>query len=199
MKKELRYLILVVVIVVVAGAVVYFYKFAPEDEEVAVAPTSEDTTTADTNDSDLPVVDGSTAGTDVPGGDLQGNPQAAEPAEQQPPQPLRSFDTEEGVKVEIFQEGEGDEAVAGKTVVVHYAGILTDGTLFDTSLERDPFAFVLGSGQVIPGWDIGVAGMKIGEIRRLTIPSELGYGARGAGGAIPPNADLIFDVELLAT
>jgi FKBP-type peptidyl-prolyl cis-trans isomerase FkpA len=101
--------------------------------------------------------------------------------------------------------GTGAEATAGKTVSVHYTGWLYDpktadhhGTKFDSSKDRgDPFSFKLGAGQVIRGWDQGVAGMKIGGTRTLVIPSELGYGARGAGGAIPPNATLVFDVELL--
>lgn len=94
--------------------------------------------------------------------------------------------------------GTGDEAVAGKRVTVHYTGWLTDGTKFDSSKDRgQPFTFQLGGGQVIKGWDQGVAGMKVGGIRKLTIPSDLGYGARGAGGVIPPNATLVFEVELL--
>ena len=94
--------------------------------------------------------------------------------------------------------GEGDEAVAGKTVLVHYSGWLEDGTKFDSSLDRNqPFGFNLGAGQVIRGWDQGVAGMKVGGKRKLTIPPDMGYGAAGAGGVIPPNATLIFEVELL--
>ncbi|MFV2004533.1 MAG: FKBP-type peptidyl-prolyl cis-trans isomerase [Gammaproteobacteria bacterium] len=94
--------------------------------------------------------------------------------------------------------GEGDEAIAGQTVEVHYTGWLTDGTKFDSSLDRDKtFSFKLGGGQVIAGWDQGVAGMKIGGSRKLTIPPELGYGERGAGGVIPPNATLVFKVELI--
>ena len=100
--------------------------------------------------------------------------------------------------------GKGSEAVVGKTVYVHYTGWLHEpkapkqqGKQFDSSIGRGPFYFQLGAGRVIKGWDEGVAGMKVGGKRTLVIPPELGYGARGAGGVIPPNATLVFDVELL--
>ncbi|WP_394707583.1 FKBP-type peptidyl-prolyl cis-trans isomerase [Sedimenticola selenatireducens] len=106
--------------------------------------------------------------------------------------------TDSGLKYDDMVEGEGAVAAAGQRVVVHYTGWLTDGRKFDSSLDRnDPFTFSLGAGQVIRGWDEGVQGMKIGGKRKLTIPPQLGYGARGAGGVIPPNATLVFEVELL--
>jgi len=102
------------------------------------------------------------------------------------------------LKIEDLTVGTGDEAVAGKKVTVNYAGTLEDGTKFDSSYDRGaPFSFNLGAGEVIQGWDNGVAGMKVGGKRKLTIPSFLGYGERGAGDAIPPNSTLIFEIELL--
>ena len=101
--------------------------------------------------------------------------------------------------IEDVKIGTGMEAKSGGRVSVHYVGTLTDGTKFDSSRDRgQPFEFHLGAGQVIQGWDIGVAGMKVGGLRKLTIPPEEGYGARGAGGVIPPNATLLFEVELIA-
>jgi len=104
----------------------------------------------------------------------------------------------QGVQIEILKEGAGAVAKKGDTVAVHYVGVLENGTKFDSSVDRGtPFEFTLGAGQVIPGWDIGVEGMKVGEARRLTIPPELAYGSSGAGNVIPPNATLIFEVQLL--
>ncbi len=106
--------------------------------------------------------------------------------------------TDSGLKYEDLAEGEGPEAKAGQQVKVHYTGWLTDGSKFDSSLDRNaPFSFPLGGGRVIRGWDEGVQGMRVGGKRRLTIPPQLGYGAAGAGGVIPPNATLVFEVELL--
>lgn len=106
--------------------------------------------------------------------------------------------TASGLQYRDDQEGTGTTATRGKLVSVHYTGRLTDGTKFDSSRDRgEPFRFPLGAGMVIRGWDEGVAGMKVGGKRTLLIPPELGYGARGAGGVIPPNATLVFDVELL--
>ena len=105
---------------------------------------------------------------------------------------------QDGLKYTDEQIGTGAVATAGKTAVVHYTGWLLDGTKFDSSRDRNqPFSFPLGAGQVIKGWDEGVAGMKVGGKRTLIVPPALGYGARGAGGVIPPNATLKFDVELL--
>ncbi len=107
--------------------------------------------------------------------------------------------TDSGLKYEDTIEGEGEVAEAGQNVSVHYTGWLTDGSKFDSSKDRNqPFQFPLGGGRVIRGWDEGVQGMKVGGTRKLTIPPQLGYGATGAGGVIPPNATLVFEVELLS-
>ncbi len=108
----------------------------------------------------------------------------------------QNMDTQLKIEDEVI--GTGVEAVAGKKVTVNYIGTLTDGTKFDSSYDRGtPFSFNLGAGEVIKGWDQGVVGMKVGGKRKLTIPPSLGYGAAGAGGVIPGNATLIFEVELL--
>ena len=106
--------------------------------------------------------------------------------------------TVSGLIIDDITIGAGEVATAGQNVTVHYTGWLTDGSKFDSSKDRnDPFVFGLGQRQVIAGWDEGVQGMEVGGKRKLTIPPALGYGARGAGGAIPPNATLVFEVELL--
>lgn len=104
------------------------------------------------------------------------------------------------LKIEKLADGTGDRMTKkGDTISVHYTGTLTDGTKFDSSLDRGtPFSFTVGGGQVIAGWDQGLLDMKVGEKRRLTIPASLGYGSRGAGGVIPPNATLIFETELVS-
>ncbi len=111
---------------------------------------------------------------------------------------MAEITTASGLIYEDSVEGTGAEAKAGHFVTVHYTGWLTNGDKFDSSKDRnDPFQFPLGRGRVIKGWDEGVQGMKIGGTRKLTIPAHLGYGAYGAGGVIPPNATLVFEVELL--
>jgi FKBP-type peptidyl-prolyl cis-trans isomerase len=106
--------------------------------------------------------------------------------------------TDSGLQIIEIEAGSGDEVQAGQTAVVHYTGWLADGTKFDSSVDRgQTFAFPLGAGRVIPGWDEGVAGMKVGDKRRLVLPPDLAYGERGSPPLIPPNAELTFDVELL--
>jgi peptidylprolyl isomerase len=109
----------------------------------------------------------------------------------------KTVTTASGLKYTDVKVGSGASPVKGKQVKVHYTGTLENGKQFDSSVGKQPFSFVIGVGQVIPGWDEGVMGMKVGGKRKLIIPSKLGYGAAGAGSAIPPNATLLFDVELL--
>ncbi len=124
---------------------------------------------------------------------------AEEPkAEEAPAEEPKEVATESGLKYIDLKVGDGASPEAGKMVTVHYTGWLENGTKFDSSVDRgQPFVFPIGMGRVIRGWDEGVMSMKIGGKRKLIIPAELGYGARGAGGVIPPNATLIFEVELL--
>jgi len=109
-----------------------------------------------------------------------------------------NMETVSELKIETLVDGSGVEAKAGDTVSVHYTGTLLDGTKFDSSVDRGvPFEFNLGAGEVIKGWDQGVAGMKVGEKRKLTIPSDLAYGSSGAGPIIKPNSTLVFEVEMM--
>lgn len=116
--------------------------------------------------------------------------------EQEENMPL-SYDIQ-GMKIEILEQGTGETAKPGDTVTVNYVGTLQDGTKFDSSIDRgQPFHFTLGQNSVIKGWELGVVGMKVGEKRKLTIPPELAYGPSGAGEIIPPNATLVFEIDLL--
>lgn len=116
---------------------------------------------------------------------------------------MEEVQKEEGVKITIQEEGSGELAEAGNQITVNYTGMFEDGTSFDSNIDPKfghvaPFTFVLGQGQVIKGWDIGVEGMKVGEKRKLEIRSDYAYGEYGAGGVIPPNTDLVFEVELVS-
>jgi FKBP-type peptidyl-prolyl cis-trans isomerase FkpA len=134
----------------------------------------------------------------TPSGEAQQSTQSAAPTTESSAPASAPAGTEKELKIEELKAGTGEEAVSGKSVSVHYTGWLTDGKEFDSSRKSgQPFTFQLGAGQVIPGWDQGVAGMKIGGKRKLTIPSHLAYGEHGAGNVIPPNATLVFEVELL--
>jgi len=105
----------------------------------------------------------------------------------------------QGMKIEILKQGTGEGAKVGDNIVVNYVGTLTDGTKFDSSVDRnEPFPYTLGQNRVIQGWELGLLGMKTGEKRRLTIPPELGYGSRGAGSVIPPNSTLVFEIDMLS-
>ena len=132
------------------------------------------------------------------------SPTTSAPTEVPTTQPVKSttsnITTKNGMKIETTKEGTGEAITNGKVASMLYTGMLDDGSVFDSTSKRNnqPFEFTLGAGQVIKGWDQGVLGMKVGEERTLVIPAELGYGAQGAGGVIPPNATLTFTVKLLA-
>ena len=172
----MKYISIIIVIVFIGVIVGFWLKKTPQTEapttkveETQTQPTS---TPAETTKPDLPAQTGE--------------------------KKIIKTATIQGMKIETTKEGSGEGIKNGQTAVVHYTGKLTNGTVFDSSVTRGtPFEFPLGAGMVIKGWDLGVDGMKVGEKRILTIPADLGYGARGAGSAIPPNATLIFEVELL--
>ncbi|MFH0818826.1 MAG: FKBP-type peptidyl-prolyl cis-trans isomerase [Patescibacteria group bacterium] len=124
----------------------------------------------------------------------------AVPANNNDNQNINQNNMDQELKIEVLQPGAGDRKTkAGDTISVHYTGTLEDGTKFDSSVDRGtPFSFTLGAGQVIKGWDQGLLDMQVGEKRKLTIPSDLGYGSSGAGNIIPPDATLIFETELIS-
>lgn len=145
---------------------------------------------------------GCSTGSDSERADIESSPaeeaSMANTAGGPPPVSGDTVTTESGLRYVVIEEGSGATPTTGQTVRVHYTGWFLDGTKFDSSVDRgEPFPFPLGRGRVIRGWDEGVATMKVGEKRRLIVPPELGYGQRGHPGGIPPNATLVFDVELL--
>ncbi len=167
----MKYVSIAIVIIFIALVIGFWVKKAPQ-EAPAPQATQEQSQTA-------PVAE-------------------TEPVVQPQEKKINKVTTIQGMKIETTKEGAGVEIKNGQTAVVHYTGKLTNGTTFDSSVTRGtPFEFPLGAGMVIKGWDLGVLGMKVGEKRMLTIPADLGYGDRGAGAVIPPNATLIFEVELL--
>ena len=141
----------------------------------------------------------STAASDAAAAPQEGAPAAGPGAPDTFAMPTSLQTTPSGLQYAVDQPGTGAQPQAGQTVAVHYTGWLTDGTKFDSSRDRgEAFLFAVGKGEVIKGWDEGVAAMKVGEKRTLVIPPALGYGEQGAGGAIPPNATLVFKVELMS-
>jgi len=167
-------IVLVLVIIIGGGAWWYFKRQQPFETDISP--------------------DSSESAEEIPSSAL---PESS--ARETPVAPASNVTNVTKLMIEEIKVGEGAEAKAGDTVRVHYTGWLTNSTKFDSSVDRGtPFEFRLGAGEVIKGWDQGVAGMKVGGKRKLTIPPDLGYGDRGAGGLIPPGATLVFEVELLA-
>ncbi len=161
------------------GLLIWWLGGAPKDVQVSDTTTPPPSITESTESKP----------TSIEGTQQQQQPQSPTTTNQSNPKKMT---------IQTTKEGTGPAITNGQTAEVHYVGKLTDGTTFDASKPRgSTFSFKLGAGQVIKGWDEGVLGMKVGEVRMLTIPPELGYGAAGAGGVIPPNATLVFEVELV--
>lgn len=184
--------ILISVGVMVACAVVILVSQLTNKPEDAIANNTANSTTATI------VAEAPATADAAPDVDTADTSETATPSEDSTVTEENTITTESGLQYIDIEEGTGAMPQTGQMVTVHYTGTLDNGLKFDSSVDRgQPFNFKIGVGQVIKGWDEGVATMKVGGKRKLTIPAELGYGARGAGGVIPPNATLIFDVELL--
>lgn len=204
-KDFISYVIAVVLIIAAAVLVIIFLpsKKVAEDINSQSQESKDSLSVADTlspSNQNAANAEGYVLGSNTGDGQVAIFPSDnAEQKTQENNSPLRKFKTSIGVTVEVFKEGKGAGAISGDTVAVHYIGYLQDGTKFDSSVDRkQPFVFKLGARQVIAGWESGIAGMKVGEIRRLYIPSMLAYGEKGTpGGPIPPNANLIFEVQML--
>ncbi len=188
MQEYMKYIVVFVISFVIVFAVLY--KFSGT-KDIANKPVEENTDKQSTSAQE------NVAETTQTAQDTTSKPDAGVDQVSQPAERGQIGDFPE-LKIETLREGEGEGAANGDTVTVHYVGTLRDGTKFDSSYDRGtPFSFVLGQGKVIAGWEQGILGMKKNEKRRLEIPSSMGYGEYGAGGVIPPNAGLIFEVELL--